>query len=59
MRHYNNLKMSDLNKLCTGEHFTYLDHHTGLYKKGVKVSAGYMVPIGLLCNTIESARKQS
>ncbi len=52
----------DISSLRVGEYFTYeivyYDRTIG-YKKGLKVSSQFMIPIGLSCDTIERARIQS
>ncbi len=52
----------DINSLLVGEYFTYeIGYYSGGigYKKGLKVSSQFMIPIGLSCDTIERARTQS
>ena len=61
MKHLKNLNEDTLKELKVGEYFTYryrgFTHHG--YKKGVKVTAHYMIPVGLMCESIEAAQKQN
>lgn len=45
-------------QLKIGEEFTYKTEGK-FYRKGIKVGEGYMVPVGLYCETRESAQKQN
>lgn len=60
LKHFENMKQKDLANLETGEYFTYrIDTPLKtIYKKGLKINPCYMIPIGLICNTIEQAQKQ-
>ncbi len=52
----------DISSLLVGEYFTYeIRYHSGAigYKKGLKISSRFMIPIGLSCDTMERARIQS
>ena len=59
MLHFQKLSEISLYTLKTGDYFTYKTEINGkrFYKKGLKVGPGYMVPVGLLCDTIETAQK--
>ena len=53
------LKTIDLQSLATvelGGYFTY--RHGTMFCKGIRISEAMMVPVGLKCESIESARNQ-
>ena len=54
LKHFSNLTNDSLLSLKVGEYFTYKDDWA--FRKGLKVSHKYMVPIGLFCNSIEAAK---
>jgi hypothetical protein len=59
MQHFKKLTENIIrDSLDIGEDFTY-ETPTGLFRKGKKVSPAIMIPIGLLCETLEGAQGQS
>lgn len=64
MKHFENLTKKEVQTLKAGEEFTYkCVNFQGkvFYKKGIKISKSqnWIVPIGLVCESIESAKKQN
>ena len=57
MQHVDELTEQFIKCLATGEEFTYKTEG-GLYRKGQKIMSGIMIPVGLLCSTVEHAQKQ-
>ena len=47
----------ELGTVEVGGYFTYT--RCEMFQKGIRISEGMMVPVGLKCKTIEAARKQS
>ena len=57
MKHLGYLTQEKLDDIKVGEFFTYINARQNLFAKGLKVSPQYMIPIGLLSETIEGAEK--
>jgi len=54
MKHLDILKHYTLEKIEIGEYFTY--RIDGFFRKGLKVSNKYMIPISLYCHTKKAAQ---
>ncbi len=59
MKHHKTIE--SLDKFEVGEYFTFeiITDKRILYKKALKISHKFMVPVGIACETIENAQKQN
>jgi len=55
------LSHDKINKLNVGDYFTYkvFMQEKEYFKKGLIVCFGTMIPVGLLCSSIQQAEKQN